>query len=70
MTENSVMEEKVALSLWQKQQNPIVANITKSKRVEFVVITEFNRKSRAYTEQTCGCQGGGGREWDGLGIWG
>ena len=21
-------------------------------------------------EETCGCQGGGGREWDGVGDWG
>ena len=21
-------------------------------------------------EQTCDCQGGGGKEWDGLGLWG
>ena len=23
-----------------------------------------------HREQTCGCQGGGGREWDRLGVWG
>ena len=24
----------------------------------------------AHGEQTCGCQGEGGREWDGTGVWG
>ena len=23
-----------------------------------------------HREQTCGCQRGGGRKWDGLGVWG
>ena len=28
------------------------------------------RQTHRHTEQTCGCQGGNGREWDGLGVWG
>ena len=28
------------------------------------------KKKAYYTEQTCGCQGGGRREKDGLGGWG
>ena len=26
--------------------------------------------THSHREQTCGCQGGVGREWDGLGLWG
>ena len=33
------------------------------------VRAELESKSVSYREQT-GCQGGGGREWDGLGVWG
>ena len=28
------------------------------------------QQTDSHREQTCGCQGGGGREWDGLGVWG
>ena len=28
------------------------------------------KQTHRYREQTCGCQGAGRREWDGLGIWG
>ena len=28
------------------------------------------RKTHRHREQTCGCQEGGEREWDGLGVWG
>ena len=28
------------------------------------------KQTHRHGEQTCGCQGGGGREWDGLGVWG
>ena len=27
------------------------------------------KQTHRYREQTCGCQGGGGREKDGLGVW-
>ena len=31
----------------------------------------FHRKeTHELGGQTCGCQGGRGREWDGLGVWG
>ena len=25
---------------------------------------------QTHEEQTCGCQGGGGKKWDGPGVWG
>ena len=28
------------------------------------------KQTHGHREQTCGCQGGGGREWDGLEVWG
>ena len=28
------------------------------------------RQSQGHREQTCGHQGGGGRKWDGWGVWG
>ena len=28
------------------------------------------KKTHRHREQTCGFQGGEGREWDGLGVWG
>ena len=28
------------------------------------------KKTHRHREQTCGCQGGGRREWDRLGVWG
>ena len=28
------------------------------------------KQTHKYREQICGCQGGGGREWDGQGVWG
>ena len=28
------------------------------------------KQTHRHGEQTCGCQGGGGREWDGYRIWG
>ena len=28
------------------------------------------KQTYRHREQTCGCQGGRGREWDGLGVWG
>ena len=27
------------------------------------------KQIRRHREQTCGCKGGGEREWDGWGIW-
>ena len=35
-------------------------------------MTQMNlstKKTHRYREQTCGCQGGGGRERAGLGVW-
>ena len=29
-----------------------------------------HKPSYRHGEQTCGCQGGEKREWDGLGVWG
>ena len=28
------------------------------------------KQTHRHREQTCGCQGRGGREWDRLGVWG
>ena len=28
------------------------------------------KQTHRHREQICGCQGGGGKEWDGLGVWG
>ena len=28
------------------------------------------KETHRHREQTCGCHGGGGREWDGWGVWG
>ena len=28
------------------------------------------KQTQRHREQTCGCQGGGGRERDGLAVWG
>ena len=28
------------------------------------------KQTHRHREQTCGCQGGGGKKWDGLGVWG
>ena len=28
------------------------------------------KQTHRHREQTSGCQGGGGMEWDGLGVWG
>ena len=28
------------------------------------------KQTHGLGEQTCGCQGGVGRKWDGLGVWG
>ena len=28
------------------------------------------KQTHGHGEQTCDCQGGAGREWDGLGVWG
>ena len=28
------------------------------------------KKTNKHKEQTCGCQGGGGKKWDELGVWG
>ena len=28
------------------------------------------KQTHGHGEQTCGCQGEGGRVWDGLGVWG
>ena len=30
----------------------------------------YETEMTSHREQTCGCQGGGGKEWDGLGVWG
>ena len=30
----------------------------------------YKTEPDSHREQTCGCQGGGGRERDGLGVWG
>ena len=29
-----------------------------------------HRQTHRHGEQICGCQGGVGRDWDGLGVWG
>ena len=28
------------------------------------------KQTHRHREQTCGCQGGGGKKWDGWGVWG
>ena len=28
------------------------------------------KQTHKHGEQTCGCQGGGMRDWEGLGVWG
>ena len=28
------------------------------------------KQTHRHKEQTCGCQGGWGKEWDGQGVWG
>ena len=28
------------------------------------------KQTNRHGEHACGCQGGGEREWDGLGVWG
>ena len=28
------------------------------------------KQTHKHGEETCGCQAGGGRVWDGLGVWG
>ena len=33
-------------------------------------LPEKQRQTHRHREQTCGCQGGGRREWDRLGVWG
>ena len=33
-------------------------------------LTTKQKQAQAHREQTRGCQGGGEREWDGLGVWG
>ena len=32
--------------------------------------TTEQKRTHRHGGQTCGCQGGGGREWKGLGVWG
>ena len=29
----------------------------------------YTEQTHRHGEQTCGCQGRGGREWDGWGVW-
>ena len=33
-------------------------------------LTTKQKQTRRHREKTCGGQGGGGRVWDGLGVWG
>ena len=36
-------------------------------------MTQMNlstKQKQTHREETCGCQGKGGREWDGLAVWG
>ena len=33
-------------------------------------LSKEKTQTHRHREQTCGCQGGGEREWDGLGVWG
>ena len=30
----------------------------------------YTKETQRCKEYTCGCQGGWGKEWDGLGVWG
>ena len=32
--------------------------------------TTKQKQTHRHREQTCGCQEGVGREWDGMGVWG
>ena len=43
---------------------------TKYGTNEFIYETEINSQTHRHREQTSGCQGGGGRERDGVGGWG
>ena len=35
-----------------------------------ISLSTKEKQAHRHREQTCGCQGGRGREWDGWGIWG
>ena len=35
-----------------------------------VHLSTKQKQTHGQREQNSGCQGGGGREWDGLGVWG
>ena len=35
-----------------------------------MIMSIKQKQTQRHREQTCGCQGRGGREWDGLSVWG
>ena len=34
-----------------------------------MILSAKQKQIRNYRKETCGCQGGGGREWGGGGVW-
>ena len=64
--------EILILNKVSQREREISYDITYIWNLVYSTNEPFHRKeNHGLGEQTCGCQGGGGRrEWDGLGIWG
>ena len=70
------------VATWMKLETLPLSEVSQKEKDKYHMISftwnlifgtneTFHRKeTQGLGEQTCGCQGGGGREWDRLGIWG
>ena len=61
---------KWSLSQEDKDKHPIIWLICGVSYTAQIDLSIKQKQTHWHGEQTCGCQGGLGREWYGLGIWG
>ena len=79
MKKNKIMP---FVATWMELEILILSQSERERQIPYEIAYKWNLKhgtddpiyktetDRKHGEQTCGCQGGGEREWDGRGVWG
>ena len=63
------LEILILSELSQKEKNTILSLISGIQNMAQMNLSMKQKQTHRHGEQTCGCQGGERREWDGQRIW-
>ena len=69
-TQEFVSNERTRKQNPEKTANETEINSLPDKEVKELVVRMVKKQTHRYKEQASGCQGGGGWEMDGVGVWG